>query len=164
MDAASGKAYLKCTLLTLPGESWTAESLASTLLQVTQLKGITQPVTNALHSVVFVLNQLDVDVKGDNIALSVKAQFTTYTETLISRTNEAANLINKIAAKATKLISLRVDAAMLEITKASTSIKASVAQLHETTMMYRGTLEKATDQTPARSCPTSSPAPMTLNA
>ena len=163
-DAASGKAYLKRTLLTPPGESWTAESLASTLLQVTQLKGVTRPVANALHSVAFVLNQLDVDAKGDNISQAVKSQFTAHAETLISRTNEATSLINKTAAEATKLISLRVNAAMLEVTKASTSIMASVTQLHETTTTCRGMLEKATDQMPARSCPASSPASTTLNA
>ena len=65
--AASGNFCLQHTLLIPPGELWSVETLSATLLQITQLKGITFPVTNILCSVAFVLNQLDVDMKGDKI-------------------------------------------------------------------------------------------------
>ena len=124
-DTASGKFYLERTLLTPPGVSWSVESLSSALLQITQLKGITHLVTNTLCSVTFILNQLDVDTKGDKIASTVNAQLVVHTNTLMQKAQEVTAQINKAAAEAVALVAVKVDTAVNEITRAFTTITAA---------------------------------------
>lgn len=153
MDAEEGKSYLEHVLLTVPGESWTIDTLSTSLLQVTQLKGVTRPINNALRAIALVLTRLDRDEKSEKIAVQVNTHMSEQAEGLLAKAREASTVIDKAAANATASIAHSVAeataSAVQDIRAATSSVTTSTARLTETTMSYKDILTKAASQNPS---------------
>jgi hypothetical protein len=148
-----GKSYLECTLLTVPGVYWTIEAMSTTLLQVTQFKGIPCQAINALRSIAFVLEQVEDNARCARIATQVKESLAADRVGMVTQLEEAAALVSKAStiAETAAALSLQVTkeaaATILQIQNASTNMTMTVTQLSETTTTYRDALKRATTET-----------------
>ena len=142
MNKEGGKQYLEHTLLTVPGAPWTISAITTTVLQVTQYKGVPWQAVNTLRSITYMLEGLEDDARSARIMSKVKESLGVEGKELADRVKEATSLVDRAAAAAEVVATLSCQAAedAAAVTAAmqvvSTMVTNSTTQINETTTTY----------------------------
>ena len=103
-DSDEGKLYLEHTPLTIPGVSWTTNTLSTAILQVMQYKGIPQQAINVLRSIAFVMENIEDDVRYERVMCRVKESLAAERNALSIKVVEATEMLDKTTAVADAMV------------------------------------------------------------
>ncbi|KAF8518177.1 hypothetical protein JB92DRAFT_3113124 [Gautieria morchelliformis] len=135
-DSDEGRIYLERTLLTVPGASWTTDTLSTAILQVTQYKGVPRQAVNALRSIAFVMESIEDDTRYERVMCRVKESLAAEGNALSIKVAEATEMLDKAtaAADATAKLSRQIaEDAATAINETSTSYRDAMVKVADIT-------------------------------